>query len=81
MEATAPEDQVRPTRDDEPSQLRPPVHRRDRQLPTRIFSARIEAAKRGLETTRPEATVAWNVGYEDVVAFRRMFARTRGLAA
>ncbi|MGH3879757.1 MAG: GlxA family transcriptional regulator [Actinophytocola sp.] len=43
--------------------------------------ARIEAAKRALETTRrPVATVASDVGYEDVVAFRRMFARITGLA-
>lgn len=42
--------------------------------------ARIEAAKRALETTRrPIGTVAVDVGYEDVVAFRRMFARLTGL--
>jgi transcriptional regulator GlxA family with amidase domain len=42
--------------------------------------ARIEAAKRALETTRrPIATVAIDVGYDDVVAFRRMFARLTGL--
>jgi transcriptional regulator GlxA family with amidase domain len=43
--------------------------------------ARIEAAKRALETTRqPVAAVACDVGYEDTVAFRRMFARLTGLA-
>ncbi|HEY7596577.1 MAG TPA: helix-turn-helix domain-containing protein [Actinophytocola sp.] len=42
--------------------------------------ARIEAAKRALERTdRPVATVACDVGYEDVVAFRRMFTRLTGL--
>lgn len=42
--------------------------------------ARIEAAKRALERTRrPIATVAGDVGYEDVVAFRRMFTRLTGL--
>jgi transcriptional regulator GlxA family with amidase domain len=42
--------------------------------------ARIEAAKRALETTRrPIGTVAGDVGYDDVVAFRRMFARLTGL--
>jgi transcriptional regulator GlxA family with amidase domain len=42
--------------------------------------ARIEAAKRALESTRrPITTVAVDVGYEDVVAFRRMFARLTGL--
>jgi transcriptional regulator GlxA family with amidase domain len=42
--------------------------------------ARIEAAKRALERTRsPVAAVACDVGYEDVVAFRRMFTRLTGL--
>ena len=42
--------------------------------------ARIEAAKRALERTRsPVAAVAVDVGYEDVVAFRRMFTRLTGL--
>ena len=42
--------------------------------------ARIEAAKRALERTRSSVgTVACDVGYEDVVAFRRMFTRLTGL--
>lgn len=42
--------------------------------------ARIEAAKRALETSRRTVVaVASDVGYEDVVAFRKMFARLTGL--
>lgn len=45
-----------------------------------VQRARVEAAKRALERTRrPVAAVAGDVGYEDVVAFRRMFTRLTGL--
>jgi transcriptional regulator GlxA family with amidase domain len=45
-----------------------------------VQRVRIEAAKRSLETThRPIAAVAGDVGYDDVVAFRKLFARWTGL--
>jgi AraC-like DNA-binding protein len=41
---------------------------------------RVEAAKRALESTHAGiAHVAARVGYDDVAAFRRMFARWTGL--
>lgn len=40
---------------------------------------RVEAAKRALERGAPVADVASRVGYEDVVAFRKIFSRTVGL--
>jgi transcriptional regulator GlxA family with amidase domain len=45
-----------------------------------VQRARIEAAKRSLEASRHSiATVASQVGYRDVVAFRKVFARYTGL--
>jgi AraC-like DNA-binding protein len=41
---------------------------------------RVEAAKRMLEgTPRPIGAIARAVGYEDAVAFRKLFARWTGL--
>jgi transcriptional regulator GlxA family with amidase domain len=41
---------------------------------------RVEAAKRALERTpRPIAAIAADVGYEDMVALRQLFARSAGL--
>lgn len=46
-----------------------------------IQRVRVEAAKRALESGRQSvATVARRVGYEDVVAFRKVFLRWTGLA-
>jgi transcriptional regulator GlxA family with amidase domain len=45
-----------------------------------VQRARVEAAKRELERTRRSiASVAREVGYEDVVAFRKLFVRWTGL--
>jgi len=45
-----------------------------------VGRVRVEAAKRALERSpRPITAIAADVGYEDVVAFRRLFARTTGL--
>lgn len=45
-----------------------------------VQRVRVEAAKRRLESSpRPIGTVAREVGYEDVVAFRKLFARWTGL--
>jgi transcriptional regulator GlxA family with amidase domain len=45
-----------------------------------VQRVRVEAAKRRLESTaRPVGTVAGEVGHDDVVAFRKLFARWTGL--
>jgi transcriptional regulator GlxA family with amidase domain len=44
-----------------------------------IQRVRIEAAKRALERGEAVSTVATAVGYEDAVAFRRLFVRLAGL--
>jgi transcriptional regulator GlxA family with amidase domain len=44
-----------------------------------IQRVRIEAAKRALERGEAVSTVATAVGYEDTVAFRRLFVRLAGL--
>jgi len=45
-----------------------------------VGRVRVEAAKRALERTqRPIAAIAADVGYDDVVAFRQLFARSTGL--
>jgi transcriptional regulator GlxA family with amidase domain len=45
-----------------------------------VQRVRVETAKRRLEgTARPVWTVAGEVGYDDVVAFRKLFARWTGL--
>ena len=42
---------------------------------------RVEEAKRRLERTdTPVERIAWEVGYEDPAAFRRLFRRITGLA-
>jgi transcriptional regulator GlxA family with amidase domain len=46
---------------------------------TYIQRVRVEAAKRALERGESVSTVAGCVGYDDVVAFRKLFVRTTGL--
>ncbi len=46
-----------------------------------VLRLRVEEAKRRLERTdAPVERIAWEVGYEDPAAFRRLFRRITGIA-